>query len=386
MSGRLIYLDHAASTPVRDEVREELEPYLGDEYGNPSGAHRLARAARRAVDESRERLAAVLSCEPGQVIFTSGGTEADNMAVTGSALAALARGAESALVACSAVEHPAVAEPTRFLGGREILVDGAGIIDLDELAALLEREGNVVCVSVMLANNETGVVEPLADVAAVVRERAPHALIHSDAVQALRWLDLGEATAVADLVTVTAHKIGGPKGAGALVARGAARSRLAPLLRGGPQERELRAGTPNVAGIVGFAAAAELAAKEREMVAKEVEARRDRLAAGVAALVPSSRVAAESAPRLPHILNVSFPGIVAEELLFLLDEGGVAASAGSSCASGALEPSPVLSAMGLSPAEASEHVRFSLGPSTTDEEIEQALSVIEGALARLRDG
>ncbi|MGO9557843.1 MAG: cysteine desulfurase family protein [Acidimicrobiales bacterium] len=381
----MIYLDHAATTPVRPEVFEAMLPYLTDNFGNPSGVHGVARTARRALDDARERLAVVLGCEPGEIIFTSGGTEADNLAVTGAALHAVGEGAEAAIVCCSAVEHPAVLEPVGYLGGLELPVDRSGVIDLGMLQAVLEVEQDrIVLVSIMLANNETGVVEPVGEVAALLRELVPGALVHTDAVQALAWLDLRSETACADLVTVSAHKIGGPKGVGALVARAGARERLSPIIRGGPQERELRAGTPNLPGIVGFATAAELADKERGDATRRAGELGGRLLAGIMSLVPDAFPAVQGAERLASILNIGFAGVDSEELLLLLDQQGVAGSAGSACASGAIEPSPVLLAMGLTSAEAKCHVRFSLGRSTTESEIDLAVKAVAEAVEHLR--
>ncbi|MHB8456631.1 MAG: cysteine desulfurase family protein, partial [Acidimicrobiales bacterium] len=306
--------------------------------------------------------------------------------VTGAVLHAIARGAPNPLACCSAIEHPAVLEPVRFLGGIEVPVDSAGVVDLDTLGNLLRVEQErVVVVSVMLANNETGVVEPVAEVASLVHELVPTALVHTDAVQALAWLDVSAATAAADLVTVSAHKLGGPKGAGALVTRRDSRTRLSPLLRGGPQERELRAGTPNVAGIVGFAAAAELAQQERKAASARIAEMARSLFTGILAAVPDAVPAVRGAECLGSILNIGFPGVEAEELLILLDQQDIAASAGSSCASGALEPSSVLLAMGVTAAEAKTHVRLSLGISTTPAEIDSAVTAIGNAVARLRD-
>lgn len=380
----MIYLDHAASTPLRPEVSDEMAPYLGDEFANPSGLHRAARTARRAVDDARSRLSSVLGCEPAEVVFTSGGTEADNLAVTGSAMAALSLGAERAVVCCSAVEHPAVAEPVRFLGGILVRVGPDGVLDLAALEEAVSTEADsLVLVSVMAVNNETGVIQPLEEAARVVRDNVPGALVHTDAVQAARFLDVAAVTAAADLVTVSGHKLGAPKGIGALACRNGAGSRLAPLLRGGPQEHELRAGTQNVPAIVGLAAAAELAAAERDLVGARVEALRDQLLAGIRAEIPSVTVAGEGAPRVRSILNVGFPGLSAEELLLALDAGGVAASGGSACASGALEPSPVLMAMGRPAGEARSHVRFSLGPETTPSDVAGAVGAIVEAFHRL---
>lgn len=381
----MIYLDHAATTPVRPEVAEAMAPFLAGDFGNPSGSHGIARRARRALDDAREQLAAVLGCEPGEIVFTSGGTEADNLAVTGVALGAVGSGAESPLVCCSAVEHPAVIEPVRWLGGLELPVDRDGVIDLGTLEAVLAVEQErVVLVSVMLANNETGVLQPLGEVTRIAAEHAPGALVHTDAVQGLAWLDLAVEAAPADLVSVSAHKIGGPKGAGALVVRKGARERLTPMLRGGPQERNLRAGTPNLPGIVGFARAAGLAAAERTAAAERVARLGGLLLAGILSAVPDAVPAVRGAERLGSIVNLGFPGVEAEELLVLLDELGVAASAGSACASGALEPSPVLLAMGVAAGDARGFVRFSLGPETTEPELSAACAAVAEAVERLR--
>lgn len=380
----MIYLDNAATTPLRPEVRAAMEPYLSDRFGNPSGLHQAARAARRAIDEAREELAGVLGCEPGEIVFTSGGTEADNLAVTGTALGALGAGADRALVAFSAVEHPAVAEPARFLGGVELPVEESGHLDLEQARQVLEETGGELrLASLMLVNNETGVVQPVGELSGLLAELAPDALLHTDAVQALRWRPVAEETAPADLVSFSAHKVGGPKGTGALVVRPSARGALAPLARGGSQERQLRPGTENVAGIVGFARAAALAASEQKATLEHVGALSDRLLAGIKESCPGARLAGAEVTRAPGICNVGFPGFSSEELLLALDAEGIAASGGSACASGAIEPSPVLQAMGMGPAEAKTHVRFSLSPSTTSDEIDQALTGLRKALDRL---
>lgn len=380
----MAYLDHAASSPVRAEVVAAMEPFAADCFANPSGLHAPARAARRALDDARERLAAAVGCHPGEVVFTSGGTEADNLAVTGTLLQAVASGRPSPTALASAVEHPAVLEPLRFLGGIELPVDGNGVVDLGLADAVLAVESDRVALcSLMLANNETGVVQPLAAFAELVREHAPGALVHTDAVQALRWLDLAVEAAPADLVSLSGHKVGGPKGIGALVVRGEGRMRLAPVVRGGPQEHELRAGTQNVAGAVGLALAAELAAAERVAASERVARLGLALLDGIRQAVPSALPAVQGVARLGAIVNLGFPGIDGSELLFLLDGAGVAASAGSACASGAPEPSPVLLAMGRSAAEARSHVRFSLAPTTTEAEIAEAVAAVATAVAAL---
>ncbi|HEV8063815.1 MAG TPA: cysteine desulfurase family protein [Acidimicrobiales bacterium] len=395
----MIYLDHASTTPLRPEVLEVMTPWLTNEYGNPSGGHSVSRSARRALDDARDVIAAALGGQPGEVVFTSGGTEADNLAITGAVLGARSRaslpgpagatgaaGGRTAAVACTAVEHPAVLEPVKAAGGRVLGVDADGLVDLEALAGWLAASGGGVAeVSVMVANNETGALQPLAAVAELVRQLAPEALVHTDAVQALPWSDLVSAASVADLVTISSHKVGGPKGAGALLVRSAARSRLQPVLRGGPQENELRAGTPDVAAIVGMAEAVRLTVAERQQRLVVAGDLGKRLVREITAAVAGAAEAVAAPKRLATICNLSFEGIESEELLVALDQLGVCASAGSACASGALDPSHVLVAMGRSQAEARTHVRFSLGYSTTADEIEEAVGRIRQAVEGLRE-
>ena len=371
---RIVYLDHAATTPMCVEAVAAMLPFLADSYGNPSGSHSVARAAQRAVDDARETLAELFGASPGDVVFTSGGTEADNLAISG-----VAAGAGTVL--CSAVEHPAVLEACLAAGGCVAAVDHRGVVDLDALADVLDQ--TVRLVSVMLVNNETGVRQPLEAVVALVRERAPEALVHTDAVQAFGWLDLAALTAGVDLVSVSAHKFGGPKGVGALVARDRAAS-LRPILHGGPQERERRAGTQNVAGIVGMAAAAEVAARHREKANLRVRELSARLVEGILEAVPRVHEAVPRQDRIDAICNLGIEGVESEELLMVLDELGVCVSAGSACASGAIEPSHVLLAMGRTTAEAKRHVRLSLGHATTASDIDAALVAFPKAVERLR--
>ena len=371
---RTVYLDHAATTPMCAEAVEAMLPFLADSYGNPSGSHSVARAARRALDDARETVAGLLGARPGDVVFTSGGTEADNLAISG-----VATGDGSAL--CSAVEHPAVLEACLAVGGSVVGVDRRGVVDLDELADLFDER--VRLVSVMLVNNETGVRQPLESVVALVHERAPEALVHSDAVQAFSWLDVAALTASVDLVSVSAHKFGGPKGVGALVARDRA-ALLRPILRGGPQERERRAGTQNVAGIVAMAAAAEATVRDREEASRRVQDLSTRLVGGILETVPCVHEATARKDRVDAICNLGIEGVEAEELLVVLDELGVCASAGSACASGAIEPSHVLLAMGRTIEEAKRHVRLSLGHATTAADIDAALLAFPRAVGRLR--
>ena len=370
---RVVYLDHASTTPMRAEARAAMASFLSDAYGNASGGHRLARAARLALDDAREVLAGLLGASPSEVVFTSGGTEADNLAVLGTA-----NGPGTSV--CSAVEHPAVLEACRAVGASVVGVDRLGVVDLDALAAVLDDK--VRLVSVMLVNNETGVRQPLDSVVSLVRKRAPSALVHTDAVQAFGWLDVACLTAGADLVSVSAHKFGGPKGVGALVVR--RQAVLRPILRGGPQEHERRAGTENVAGAVAMAAAAKATARDRESSARLVRELSTRLVDGILAAVPGVHEAVPRQDRIDAICNLGVEGVEAEELLVVLDELGICASAGSACASGAIEPSHVLLAMGRTAEEARRHVRLSLGHATTAADIDKALVAFPEAVGRLR--
>lgn len=372
------YLDCAASAPVRPEATTELVRVLTELPGNPSGAHGAARAARRVLDDARDVLATALGVGPGDVVFTSGGTEADNLAVLGTAAARPGR------VVVSAVEHPAVRDPAASLDGRVVAVDRAGRVDLDHLASLLDDD--VTLVSVMLVNNEVGTVQPLDEVVEVVRRRAPAALVHTDAVQALPWLDVVTAAAGADLISVSAHKFGGPKGVGAL----AVRSGATPAARqvGGGQERERRSGTQNVAGVAAMAVAAALTVADREREVARIAALRDRLVDGLLTSVPGAVETGieggDRAGRAVGFAHLCIEGVEAEALLFLLDDAGVAASAASSCASGAAEPSPVLAAMGVPTALAGGSLRLSLGWVSTEADVDRALEVVPAAVGRLR--
>ncbi len=395
-----VYLDHAATTPVRPSALETLTAQLTENYGNPSGAHRLAREANRVLDDARETLAEALGAEPGQVVFTGGGTEADNLALTATAAtgstpsgSAGPADAGEGLLVCSAVEHHAVLDPILHHGGHTVAVGGDGVIDLDHLAAVLddvERDSGrpARLVSVMLANNETGVVQPIDRVVDVVRDRAPEALVHTDAVQALCWLDVAQAAAQADLISISAHKFGGPKGVGALVARD--RAVLDPLFKGGGQERGRRGGTHNVAGIAAMAVAATETVAERPTALPKVAARRDRLADGLRSqltgVVESGLDEQQGrSNKTANIAHLCFEGIESEALLFLLEKDDIMASAASSCSSGAMEPSHVLAAMGFDRSLAYGSLRLSLGYRTTEADIDAALEAIPAAVTRLRD-
>lgn len=377
-----VYLDHAASAPMRPEAVEAMLPMLTESYGNPSGAHRMARDARRALDDARDILAEGLGCGPGEVVFTSGGTEADNLAVFG------VHGARSGVVVCSAVEHHAVLHPVERLGGRVIGVDELGRLDLDQLADALDPD--VSLVSVMLANNETGVVQPLEPIAELLAQHAPQALLHTDAVQAFCWLDVAELAAPAHLVSLAAHKFGGAKGAGVLMVRDGVD--LEPVSLGGGQERGHRSGTQNAPAIVAMGAAAASAMAERADTVSRVGALRDRLADGLLAAVPGSVETGVAGGdgrlgrpgKVEGSCHLCFEGIESEALLFLLEREAIMASAASSCASGAQDPSHVLAAMGYSRELAAGSLRLSLGRDSTDADVDHALAVVPAAVERLR--
>ncbi len=381
----LTYLDHAATVPLRPEVAAAMAEVHAELLGNPTGSHPPAQRARRLLEEARDEVAAFLGRDPGQVVFTSGGTESANLAVLGTVDAALHERGE-AVVLSSAVEHPAVRESCRAaarLGADawELPVDRAGVLDLDALARTLSSR--VVLVAIMAANNETGVVQPVADVVAASRRRAPHAAVFTDAVQAAPFLDLALVTAGADLVSLSAHKVGGPVGVGALAVHPDVA--LSPRQHGGGQERERRSGTQDVAGAVGLATALRLTAAEREATAERVAAQRDRLAAGLLDALPEAhRTVPAGVAVLPGHLHLCLPGLEREELLVALGADGVCVSGGSSCASGALEPSHVLAAMGVPAEQAQGALRFSLGSRTTDADVDRALSVVPAAVASLR--
>ncbi len=362
-------------------------PHLRDQYANPSGAHTMARAARKAIDEARDTMADLLGFEPREVVFTGGGTEADNLAVLGR------HDRAGGVVVASAVEHHAVLDPAVSRGGRLVAVDARGVLDLDALAAALDAvtdEGeHPTLVSVMLANNEVGTVQPLGEVVQLVRERAPAALVHTDAVQGFAWLDVPAATAAVDLVSISAHKFGGPKGAGVLAIREGAAGGVAPRSLGGGQERERRSGTQDVAAIVGMAAAARLAATERPATVERVGKLRDRLVESLLASVPDmieTGVGADGdrSHKVAGTAHVCFAGIESESLLFLLEKAEVFASAASSCASGAQEPSHVLAAMGVPRDLALGSLRLSLGATSSAADVDAALEAIPPAVERLR--
>jgi cysteine desulfurase len=377
VSPPIVYLDHAATTPLRPEAAAAMTPWLTARFGNPSGSHAISRGARQAVDEAREVVAAALGALPGEVVFTGSGTEADNLAVSG------VHCVRGGTVVCTAVEHHAVLHAGLALphGALRVApVDHEGNVDLEALSAILDPAVSVV--SVMLANNEVGTILDLPGVAKLVHDLAPNAVLHTDAVQAFPWLDVAAVAQPADLIAVSAHKFGGPQGVGALVVREGIT--LAPIIHGGGQERERRSGTHNVAGIVGMAAAVEATVASRGATAERVRRQRDRLADGLLSSIPDATETGDRGGKIPGNCHLRFAGIESETLLILLDQEGVCASAGSACTSGAIQPSHVLTAMGVPVGEALGSLRLSLGASTTDDDIDRALAVVPAAVARLR--
>jgi cysteine desulfurase len=384
LTSDFVYLDHAATTPMRPQAVAAMAPFLGGTFGNPSGGHAAARAAKTALEAAREEVAELLGARPAEVVFTAGGTEADNLAVKGGARRARAEGRGDAVVT-TAFEHKGVLASCDRLAAEgfrvtRLAVPSTGVVDPDAVVEAVD-DGTVL-VSVMLVNNEVGTIQPLADVVRLVERRTPGVLVHTDAVQAVPWLDVAGAAADAHLVAVSAHKFGGPKGIGALVVRDGVA--LAPLLEGGGQERGLRSGTSNVAGAVAMAAALRVTCAERATEVARIAVLRDRLVDGLLATVPDAFENGDRAAKVAGNAHVGFRGIEAETLLVALDRAGLCAAAGSSCSSGATEASHVLTAMGVGPADARSSIRLSLGFASTDRDVDVALDVVPRAVGQLR--
>lgn len=376
------YLDHAAGTPPFPEVAALTTELVERFPGNPSGIHRLARFAASIVDEARERVAEAVGARPAGVVFTSGGTEGDNLAIKGFAFARRSEGLDHVVV--SSIEHHAVLDSARWLASQGFRCDLVpvtpdGVVDLATLEGLLGDSTAVV--SIMTANNETGAIQPLGEVARIVRRRAPAAVLHADACQAFSSRDVSLDSLGVDAITLSSHKIGGPQGAGALVLREGLQ--IERISHGGGQELGRRAGTHNVASIAGFGLAAELAAARRREFTRRMAELRDDLERHILSVFPEAKVNARTAERLPHISNLTAPGFLAEDVLVLLDRAGVCASSGSACASGSLEPSHVLLAMGLRPDEARSSIRFSLGHTSSAADVEAAAGAFAAAIQTL---
>ena len=380
MTKRITYLDNAATTPVRPEVLEAMLPYLGSEaFGNPSSAHRFGRAARAGIEEAKRAVASAVGAEPNQVVFTSGGTEADNLAIIGAALASRDRGGPFR-VAVSAAEHKAAlaaAHAVKHLGGEEIVlpVTASGLVDTAALEAALTLGGGVAVVSVMWVNNEVGTVQPVADVATRCCDSG--VLFHSDAVQAFGKVPVSLRDVNCSLLTISGHKIGAPKGVGALIVRD--RKAVEAIIHGGGQQFGIRPGTENVPGIVGLGTAARLAVEEQQALAARLRELRDELERRLLAIVPDAVINGWQAERAPHISNVSIPGTDSEALLMHLDLAGIACSSGSACSTGSVEPSHVLTAMGVPRELGIAALRFSFGKDSTIEDVD----AVTGALPRV---
>jgi len=376
-----IYLDHAATTPVRPEVLEAMTPFFGARFGNPSSVHRWGRDARTALDEARARIAACLKAQPDEIVFTSGGTEGDNLAIIGPWRTRRAQGRNA--VVTSPTEHKAVLEVVHQVareGGEERLfpIDAHGMIMPHSINALVDEE--VAVCSVMWINNESGVVQDVPTIGA--RAKAVGALMHTDAVQAFGKLPIDLTTLPIDLLCISGHKIGAPKGIGAMYIRRG--TPFEPLFHGGSQDRGRRPGTENVAFAVALAVAAELQLAEREQECTRLGVMRDTLQAAILARVPDAVVHGTGAVRAPHILNLSVPGTDSESLLMALDLAGIAASGGSACQSGSVSPSHVLSAMGVSRNLAGAAVRLSVGMLSTDADIARVCEVFPALVEKAR--
>ncbi len=376
-----VYLDHAATTPVRDDVMAAMAPFFGARFGNPSSVHRWGREARVALDEARERLAACIGAHPDELCFTSGGTEGDNFAVLGTFRAVRSTGRDVALT--TPIEHKAILAAVHQValeGGRErhVRVTATGEVDRDDYARCLG--GDVAVASVMWVNNEVGVMQDIPALASAAK--AAGVVFHTDAVQAYGKTSIDAKVMDFDLLTISGHKLGAPKGIGALFIR--RNTPLSPMFHGGSQDRGRRPGTENVAFAVGLATAAEAVWREHEAEHARLAALRDRMERRLREQVPDVIIHAEQAPRAPHISNVSIPGTDSESMLMALDMRGIACSAGSACQSGSVSASHVLSAMGVSPTHANAALRLSLGSLSDEAGIDRAVDVLGTLAAKAR--
>ena len=376
-----IYLDHAATTPVREEVFEAMKPFYGPRFGNPSSTHRWGREARAALDEARERVGRCLGARPDEICFTSGGTEADNLAILGAWRALKAKGRTA--VVTTPIEHKAIlgaVHQTTEEGAEERLLamTSEGVIDPASFDKLVDEQ--VAVCSMMWVNNEIGSIQPIPELAAKAKGRG--ALVHTDAVQAFGKVTINAQTQQFDFLTISGHKFGAPKGIGALFIRRG--THIEPLMHGGTQDRGRRPGTENVAAAVGLARAAELTLAECEAHCARLRKLRERLEAGILAKIPDAVIHGRGAVRAPHIVNISVPGTDSESLLMALDLRGIAASGGSACQSGSISPSHVLTAIGVRPDLASAAIRMSLGVLTTDQSIDRVIEVFPALVTKAR--
>lgn len=381
MDNTVIYLDNAASAPTRVEAISAMLPVFEQCYGNPSGAHRMAREARRLIDDARDVISVGLGCDPKEIIFTGGGTEADNLAIFG------IHASRGGIVVSSATDHQAVLAPVEKLGGRVARVHPDGTLDLDYLSEILDE--NVSLVSIGLVNGETGVIQNLEKIAEVLKDKAPEALLHTDAVQAFPWLDVVARTRFADLISIAGHKFGSPKGVGALVVREGID--IIPMQLGGGQELGKRSGTQNTASIVAMAAAASATLAEREETVSRVSHLRDCLADRISEIPDSYETGVhlqngkvDRSNKIAGSCHFCFEGIESEALLFLLEQKNILASAASSCSSGAQDPSHVLAAMGYPRNLAGGSLRLSLGYASSERDVNVAIETVPEAITSLR--
>ncbi len=377
---RQVYLDHAATTPLHPEVAAAIRQFLENSFGNPSSVHAFGREAKKHLEEARRKVAALIGAVPEEIIFTSGGTETDNLAVLGTAFANQRRGNH---IITSSIEHHAVLDTCKFLAqnGFEVTflpVDQNGVVSPDDVARAIRRE--TILISIMHANNEIGTIEPVEEIGEIAREQG--IIFHTDAVQTVGHLPVDVENLRVDLLSMAAHKMYGPKGVGALYIR--KRTRLTPLFHGGGQERKRRAGTENLPGIVGFGKAAEIAARDLDARRVRSQKLRDKLIQGIQQSVPDVKLNGHPARRLPNNANFCFPSVEGESLLLSLDLKGIAASTGSACSVRAFQASHVLTAIGLSPESARGTLRMTAGLANTDEDIDYVLEVLPEIVAKLR--
>ena len=386
-SQNLIYLDHASTTYIRDEVYEAMKPYLTNNFGNPSSIYTIAQQSRIAIDHSREKIAKILNCRPSEIIFTSGGTESDNSSIYSTAIAQMNIGKH---IITSSIEHHAVLNACEFLEENfdftisYLPVNNQGIINLESLKSQLTPKTSLV--SIMLANNEIGTIQPIHEITKIIRDYSENnntsIMIHTDAVQAPGYINLNVKDLDVDLLSLSSHKFYGPKGCGILyVKRG---TPFTPITVGGNQERQRRAGTENVSGIVGTAKALELAELERDEITKKTIKLRDKLISGIFNNIENVTLNGHPTQRLANNAHFSFQDIEGESILLSLDLEGIAASSGSACTSASLEPSHVLKSIGLTDEIAQSSVRMTLGKNTTEKEIDLVLETLPKIIARLR--
>ncbi len=377
---RTVYFDHNATTPVHPEVREAVAPYLGEQFGNPSSIHWAGRDVRKAIEDARQEIAAFFGCQPLEIVFTSSGSESDNLAIKG---VAFRKGNAGKHIVTSRVEHPAVMNTCRFLEGQGfrvtyVPVNRHGIVEPDAVRKALSPD--TVLVSIMHANNETGCIMPVAEIGAMVREAG--ILMHTDAVQAAGKIPIDFKTLPVDMLTFSGHKVNGLKGAGGLVVRKGVE--IEAVIHGGHQERGRRGGTENVVGIVGMGKAFSLLRSGMAEEAAATRRLRDRFEKGLFGRIPDLVLNGHPTLRLPNTVNISFRFVEGEAMLLNLDMMGIACSSGSACTSGSLEPSPVLTAMGADPTDAQGALRFSLGYGNTEADVDYAIDAIDAVVRKLR--